>query len=98
ACSLEVLRTRAEGLLQQLQARSPSPSAFSLQSVASASGGGALPDITVPSWAIAIAASSPDDVARHLRLGQPAVLARVKERSELIHSRSVLSHARQPTV
>ena len=90
ACSLEVLRTRAEGLLQQLQARSPSPSAFSLQSVASASGGGALPDITVPSWAIAIAASSPDDVARHLRLGQPAVLARVKEGSTLIDLRTVL--------
>ena len=49
------IRARAERLLQQLQAKSASPGAFSLQAVASASGGGALPEMTVPSWAVAIA-------------------------------------------
>jgi len=84
------IRTRAERLLQQLQAKSASPGVFSLQAVASASGGGALPEITVPSWAVAIASSNPDDVARQLRLGNPAVLARVKDASTLIDLRTVL--------
>jgi L-seryl-tRNA(Ser) seleniumtransferase len=49
-----------------------------------------LPEITVPSWAVAIASSNPDDVARQLRLGNPAVLARVKDASTLIDLRTVL--------
>lgn len=90
AASADTLRTRAENLLQQLQARSPVPAVFTLAQAASASGGGALPDITVPSWAIAITNLNPDDVARQLRLGDPAVLARVKEGSTLIDLRTVL--------
>jgi L-seryl-tRNA(Ser) seleniumtransferase len=90
ACPADVIRIRAEKLLQQLQAQSVSPGLFTVQSVASASGGGALPEITVPSWAVAIRAANPDDVARRLRLGSPAVLSRVKDGSTLIDLRTVL--------
>jgi L-seryl-tRNA(Ser) seleniumtransferase len=92
ATSPEVLHTRAERLVQQIRALSPSPQTYSLQQVDSASGGGALPDIAVPSWAIAITTSNPDDVARRLRLGIPAVLSRVKDQSTLIDVRTILPH------
>ena len=84
------IRARAEKLLQQLRAQSASPGAYSLQPVASASGGGALPEMTMPSWAVAIMSANPDDVARQLRLGNPAVFARVKDGSTLIDLRTVL--------
>ena len=92
ATSPEVLHTRAERLVQQIRALTPSPQTYSLQQVDSASGGGALPDIAVPSWAIAITTSNPDDVARRLRLGIPAVLSRVKDQSTLIDVRTILPH------
>jgi len=90
ALAADAIRARGERFLHQLQAKSGSPGAFSLKEVASASGGGALPEITVPSWAVAIATSNPDDVAKQLRLGSPAVLARVKDGSTLIDLRTVL--------
>jgi L-seryl-tRNA(Ser) seleniumtransferase len=89
--SADELRPRAQRLLEQLQASSQSPGVFSLQSVASASGGGALPELTLPSWALAIASPYPDQVAQQLRLGSPAVFARVQEGSTLIDLRTVLS-------
>ncbi len=49
-----------------------------------------MPEITMPSWAVAITASNPDDVARQLRLGDPAVLSRVKDGVTLIDFRTVL--------
>jgi L-seryl-tRNA(Ser) seleniumtransferase len=88
--SVDVLHARAGNLLERLQARSPSPQVLSLEQVNSASGGGALPDITVPSWAVVITTSNPDDVARRLRIGTPAVLSRVKDGSTLIDLRTVL--------
>jgi L-seryl-tRNA(Ser) seleniumtransferase len=92
AARVDALHTRADNLVQQLRAKLPAPEVFSLQQVESASGGGALPDITVPSWAVAITSSNPDDVATQLRTGSPAVLSRVKDRSTLIDVRTVLPH------
>ena len=86
------IRARGQRLLARLQAESTSPAAFSLQPVASASGGGALPEMTVPSWAVAIAASSADDFARQLRLGTPSVFSRVQDGKVLIDLRTVLPH------
>lgn len=86
----DVIRSRAESLLAQLRARSSSPEAFSLQSVSSAPGGGALPDQTLPSWAVAISSSNPDHVSKQLRLGSPAVFARVQDGRVLIDLRTVL--------
>lgn len=89
---VEALHTRAEKLLHRIQTKSPSSHMYSLQKVESASGGGALPDISVPSWAIAIATSNPNATARQLRMGCPAVLARVKDGNTLIDLRTILPH------
>jgi L-seryl-tRNA(Ser) seleniumtransferase len=94
----DMLRVRAENLLQQIRAKSAAPQVFGLQEVGSASGGGALPDITVPSWAVAIRTVNPDDFARQLRVGSPAVLSRVKDQSTLIDVRTVLPHDEEALV
>jgi L-seryl-tRNA(Ser) seleniumtransferase len=92
ALSAEEIRTRGQRLLAQLQAESASPAAFSLHAVASASGGGALPEMTVPSWAVAISAPNADRCARQLRLGNPSVFSRVQDGKVLIDLRTVLPH------
>lgn len=88
--SADAIRARAERMLEQLHSECGSSSSFSLQAVSSASGGGALPDQSVPSWAIAISTSNPDHVARELRLGDPSVFSRVQEGCVLIDLRTVL--------
>jgi L-seryl-tRNA(Ser) seleniumtransferase len=88
--SADQIRARAEPLFQRLRSESCSPDMFSLQEVSSAPGGGALPSQSVPSWAIAISSSSPDHVARDLRLGNPSVFTRVQEGCVLIDLRTVL--------
>ena len=90
ATGADEIRVRAEQLLARLLAESASPNSFSLQAVASAPGGGALPELTLPSWAVAIASPSPDRVSRHLRLGSPAVFTRIQEGCTLIDLRTVL--------
>lgn len=86
----EEIRIRAERLLARLSAQSTTANRYSLQAVQSASGGGALPEQTLPSWAIAIAADQPDEVSKKLRLGSPSVLARVQEGSVWLDLRTVL--------
>ncbi len=86
----DAIRSRAESLLERLRSRSSSPEAFSLQSVSSAPGGGALPEQTLASWAVAISSSGADHVLRQLRLGSPAILARVQQGRVLVDLRTVL--------
>jgi L-seryl-tRNA(Ser) seleniumtransferase len=86
---VDEVRARAETLLAQLCGNSAEPRQFSLQPVSSAPGGGALPEQALPSWAIAIAWPNPDDVAARLRLGDPAVLARVQAGQVLVDLRTV---------
>jgi L-seryl-tRNA(Ser) seleniumtransferase len=83
------IRARAERLLEQLLQKSPQPDRYSVQAVASAPGGGSLPDKTLQSWAIAITSESADHVSRQLRLGSPAVFSRVQEGCTLIDLRTV---------
>jgi L-seryl-tRNA(Ser) seleniumtransferase len=85
------LQDRAAQLLKKLQAVSTATSqAFSLQQAESASGGGALPELTLPSWAISIKTDSAAQFAERLRLGTPAVLARVQDGKTLIDVRTIL--------
>ncbi len=53
-------------------------------------GGGSLPGETQESWGIALDIGHPDDVARVLRLGSPAVYARINEHRLVLDLRSVL--------
>jgi L-seryl-tRNA(Ser) seleniumtransferase len=84
------IHARANQLLERLRTESAAPRVFSLQAVASAPGGGTLPEQTLPSWAIAISGSNPNRLAQRLRLGSPAVFARVQEDSTLVDMRTVL--------
>lgn len=86
------IQHRAEQLLQRLQDKSASVADFSVEKAASAPGGGALPELTIPSWAIAIAASNPNDFAHRLRMGNPPVVPRVQGDRVLIDLRTVLPH------
>jgi L-seryl-tRNA(Ser) seleniumtransferase len=86
--SAETIRARGEQLLARLQAASPG--VFTLEPVASAPGGGTLPEQTVPSWAIAVSGPSADEIARRLRIGTPAVCGRIEGGRMLVDLRTVL--------
>jgi L-seryl-tRNA(Ser) seleniumtransferase len=86
----EGVRARAERLVNRLRFQSPAGCVVSIEPVASAPGGGALPEQTVPSWAIAIACTSADQLTKQLRLGDPAVLCRVQDGRALIDLRTVM--------
>ena len=94
--SADVLRQRAEILVEWLRAQSTLSCGYSIQEVVSATGGGALPDQTLTSWAIAIACPNPDRVSRRLRLGDPAVFCRVQDSSVLVDLRTVLPEDEEP--
>lgn len=84
------IRRRAEQLVERLWSQSSSPDIFATMEVASASGGGALPEQELPSWAIAINTASADHLAKQLRVGDPAVFGRVQDDRVLIDLRTVL--------
>jgi L-seryl-tRNA(Ser) seleniumtransferase len=83
------IRARAEQLLAQVREQAASPEKFTLAHVSTAPGGGALPDQTLPSWAVAISSDRADHGLRQLRLGHPAVFARVQEGRILVDLRTV---------
>ena len=56
---------------------------------ASASGGGSLPDQTLPSWGIGIASASATGLAARLRGATPAILPRIENETVLIDLRTV---------
>jgi L-seryl-tRNA(Ser) seleniumtransferase len=87
--SADEIRERAEQLVEQLRTRFSSSSAVSLEPVSSASGGGALPELSMPSWAVGISCDSADRLARQLRMGRPAVFGRVQDGRVLIDLRTV---------
>jgi L-seryl-tRNA(Ser) seleniumtransferase len=53
-------------------------------------GGGSLPGETLPTRLVAIQVPSPDDLARRLRLGQPAVVGRIEGDRFLMDPRTVM--------
>ncbi len=85
----EEIRSRAAHLVERLLTQSQS-SSFSLEAVDSASGGGALPELTLPSWAIGISSPELEKHAQRLRLGSPAVFSRIQDGKILIDLRTVM--------
>jgi L-seryl-tRNA(Ser) seleniumtransferase len=83
------IRARAEKIVERLRAHITSSIAFAVEPVSSAPGGGALPELAIPSWAIAISCKSADHAARQLRMGKPAVFCRVQDGRVLIDLRTV---------
>ena len=53
-------------------------------------GGGALPELTLPTRALAVAVDNPNELARGLRLADPPVVARVEQDQVLFDPRTVM--------
>ncbi|HUG41530.1 MAG TPA: L-seryl-tRNA(Sec) selenium transferase [Longimicrobiales bacterium] len=85
---IEGLRRRAEGLAARL--RATGVEADVLEGAAPA-GGGALPGAELAAAVVAVrpGADGPDAAARRLRLGEPAILVRVREGRLLVDPRTV---------
>lgn len=90
--SLAELRTRAERIAERLRSV-PGLDASALDDEAFA-GGGSLPDRALPTVVVAMKAQglSEDEMARRLRTGRPAVLARIQDGSVRLDPRTVFEH------
>src|SRR5579884_857187 len=91
--SLEELRRRAEQLAEQLRGLSGLTAVTTTEDVAYV-GGGSLPDQSMKSWVVEIEAGSLSDaeLARRLRLGTPAVMARLRNGKLVLDVRTIFPH------
>jgi L-seryl-tRNA(Ser) seleniumtransferase len=80
-------RARAERWRSELMAAGLSVEIVELDAAA---GGGALPEQAVPSWGVAIAVGDIMAMSRRLRVGDPPILARIRDQTLLLDARSVL--------
>jgi len=83
AASADDLRRRAEGWAGALGRGEVRPSRSTI-------GGGSLPEETLPSWALALAAARPNEAAAALRRAAPPVIARVEDDRLVLDPRTVL--------
>ncbi len=83
---LDELRATAERWAEALRAAGLPAEVTAGQS---AVGGGSLPGETLPTWCAAIAAPSPDDLARRLRAHEPPVIALIQDDKLLLDPRTV---------
>jgi L-seryl-tRNA(Ser) seleniumtransferase len=88
----EQLKQRAEGLAEKLRAL-PVLSEVEVRSDQSYAGGGSLPEQALPTWVVAVKATSLSDVefARCLRAGSPPIIARVQGGSVLFDLRTMVA-------
>ena len=96
---LEELRQRAERLAEQLRSLAGIASVTTTEDVAYA-GGGSLPDQSMKSWVVEIEAASLSDaeLARRLRLGTPAVMARLRGGKLLLDVRTIFVSQEGPLI
>jgi L-seryl-tRNA(Ser) seleniumtransferase len=87
AASLGELDRRARAWKDHL---GPTDPRLRVIDAASPIGGGSLPELTLPTRALAIAGPAPDELARALRLGDVPVVARVDDDQVVIDPRTVL--------
>jgi len=88
AAPADELRRRAEALKDRLEARGV---AVELVETASAVGGGSVPGVERPSWALAPGTPGEDEeeLSRRLREGEPPVVGRIREGRLLLDLRTV---------
>ena len=96
---LEALRQRAETLAERLRGLAGMASVRVIEDVAFV-GGGSLPDQAMKSWVVAIEAASLGDaeLARRLRLGTPAVVARLRDGKLVLDVRTIFAHQETPLI
>jgi L-seryl-tRNA(Ser) seleniumtransferase len=90
---LEELRQRAERLAEQLHGLPGLNSVTTAEDVAYV-GGGSLPDQSMKSWVVEIEADSLSDaeLARRLRLGNPGVMARLRDGKLVLDVRTIFEN------
>ncbi len=87
AAPLSSLEERARRWVERL---APTGAPVSLADGRSTVGGGSLPGETLPTKLVAISVPSPDDLARRLRAGRPAVVGRIEADRFLLDPRTVM--------
>ncbi|MFQ5743839.1 MAG: L-seryl-tRNA(Sec) selenium transferase [Acidobacteriota bacterium] len=92
AISPDLLRDRAESLADRLRSALPAGRAHvSVVEVSSRVGGGAAPELDLPSFAVAVeVAEGPDRLAADLRQADPPVIARIVDDRLLMDVRTLL--------
>jgi len=96
---LAELRQRAERLAEQLRSVAGLKRVTLCEDV-SYVGGGSLPDQTMKSWVVEIEAKAISDteLAQRLRLGSPAVMARIREGKLVLDVRTIFVHQEMPLI
>lgn len=96
---LTELRQRAEQLAEQLRGLAGLTSVTTAEDI-SYVGGGSLPDQSMKSWVVEIAADSLSDaeLSRRLRLGNPAVMARLRGGKLVLDVRTIFAHQEAPLI
>ena len=89
ASAEDELRRRVEAWIRQLGTGSALPGRSTV-------GGGSLPEETLPTWLLALEASSPDALAARLRRQAPAIIARIQEGRVVLDSRTILAEQERP--
>ena len=83
-----VLRARAETMAAKLA--SGGVAGCGVEAVSGAVGGGTYPEVSLPSWAVALrSGAGADALARRLRGGDPPVVARIEDDRVLLDMRTV---------
>lgn len=96
---LSELRQRAEKLAEQLRGLDALASVTTAEDVAYV-GGGSLPDQSMKTWVVEIEARtiSDSELARRLRLGVPAVMARLRDGKLVLDVRTIFAHQELPLI
>jgi L-seryl-tRNA(Ser) seleniumtransferase len=96
---LNELRRRAEALAERLRALPGIATAKTAEDVAYV-GGGSLPDQSMKSWGVEVEAASigDEELARRLRLGEPAVMARLRDGKLVLDVRTIFASQETPLV
>ena len=90
---LEELRQRAEALAERLRGITGIATSKTSEDVAYV-GGGSLPDQSMKSWVVEVEPASVSDaeLSRRLRLGTPAVMARLRDGKLVLDVRTIFAH------
>ena len=93
------LHQRAEKLAEELREIEGLTSVTTAEDVAYV-GGGSLPDQSMKSWVVEIEANTISDaeLARRLRLGTPAVMARLRDGKLVLDIRTIFEHQERPLI
>jgi L-seryl-tRNA(Ser) seleniumtransferase len=86
------LRRKAMALRRQASARAPAHLQLDVIECASSVGGGALPGVDLPSFALALTSTewSADQLAARLRHSDPPIIARIERDAVLLDMRTLL--------